>query len=269
MTLEYSKAFDLITEKVEAELAKSGFTREKVSGSGDKELVALFTSENVAYSVLYTVDKQQMILRTCPMTEDGPDNDWKTLSTWLYDDVVSTQKDAESIGNDFVDGVSNSGALKRAKQTKSKKKKGDDGNADPRFLAKRFVVVFPELKEEIQMEEDCYDPFRGATFAKEHIAPKLAPYINSPETSNKDLEKLGAIFSTQYGNGDVDTRAIITTVLINSLDDAEYQKLAEHFNDELRIAAKFARKYKDKEVKPEVVKVKKQSKFTTLRDQQG
>ena len=90
MTLEYTKAFDLITGRLEEELKKTGFTREKVASDDDNELAALFTSENVAYSVLYVIDRQQMILRTCAMTADeGPDNDWKTLSTWLYDDVVS------------------------------------------------------------------------------------------------------------------------------------------------------------------------------------
>lgn len=266
MTFEYSKAFALITEKVEEELSKQGYTRQTVAAENDNDLVALFTGDNVAYSVLYVKKKQQMLLRTCPMTDEGPDNDWRTLSTWLYDDVVSTQKDAESIANDFLEGVSGSVAIKRAKQTKQKKKKGDDGNADPKFLAKRFVAVFPELRDEIQMEEDCYFPFRGATFAKEHIAPKLPVYIK--QASAKELEKLGGIFSTQYGNGDIDTRAVITNVLINSLDDADYQTLAEYFGDELKTAAKFERKYKGKEVKPEKIKVKKPSRFATLRDQQ-
>ncbi len=265
MTFEYSKAFDLIASKVEAELSKSGYTRQKVASEG--ELAALFTGTNVAYSIIYDKDKQQMLLRTCAMTEDGPDNEWRTLSTWLYDDIVATQKDAESIANDFVDGVSNTGALKRAKQAKQKKKKSDDGNADPKFLAKRFVSTFPELREEIQMEEDCYYPFRGATFAKEHLAPKLPPYIKS--AGKKELEKLANIFNTQYGNGDVDTRAVITNVIINSLDEPEYEKLSEYFNDELKIAAKFERKYKDKTVKPEKPKVKKPSRFSTLSDRQS
>ena len=267
MALEYKKAFDLITERVENELKKTGYTREKVASDDDNELVALFTSENVVYSVLYTVDRQLMTLRTCGMTADeGPDNDWKTLATWLYDDSVSTQKDAESIANDFVEGVSGTVAIKRAKQTKSKKKKSDDGNADPKFLAKRFITLFPELRDEIQEEEDCYYPFRGATFAKEHLAPKLPPFIKT--AGKKDLEKLGSIFNTQYGNGNADTRAVITTVVLNSLDDAEYTKLAETFDKDLEIAARFARKYKGKTVKPEVVKAKKPSRFATLRDAQ-
>lgn len=79
------------------------------------------------------------------MTEEGPDNEWKTLATWMLDEE-STQKDVESISNDFIEGVSGAVAVKRAKQIKQKKKKDDDGNADPKFLAKRFVAVFLNLK---------------------------------------------------------------------------------------------------------------------------
>ena len=122
--MEYTKAFELIADKVGEELTKQGYTRQKVA-SEEGKLVALFTSQNVAYSVVYVIDKQQMLLRSCAMTDEGPDNEWKTLSTWLYDDYVASQKDAESIANDFVDGVSNTSAIKRAKQVKQKKKKED------------------------------------------------------------------------------------------------------------------------------------------------
>lgn len=263
--MEYTKAFDLIAEKVEEELAKTGYTRQKVASEGEN-LVALFTSANVAYSVVYFKDKQQMVLRSCAMTEDGPDNEWKTLSTWLYDDYVATQKDAESIANDFIDGVSSTAAIKRAKQVKQKKKKSDDGNADPKFLAKRFVTYFPELKDEIKMEEDCYYPFRGATFAKEHIAPKVKQYL--ARANSKECEKLAGVFNLQYGNGDADTRSIITMVILNALSQEEFDKLSENFDDDLLPAAKAARRYIGKEVKPEKPKKKTVSKFSTLKDQQ-
>ena len=113
MSFEYQNAFELIAGRVEDALLKSGCTRQKVSAENENDLVALFTGENVAYSVLYEKEKHLMQLRTCPMTDDGPDNEWKTLATWLYDDSEATQKDAESIANDFVDGVSNTGAVKQ------------------------------------------------------------------------------------------------------------------------------------------------------------
>lgn len=263
--MEYTKAFDLIAGKVEAELSGSGYTKQKVASESDNELVALFTSQNLAYSVVYYKDKQQMVLRSCAMTDEGPDNDWKTQSTWLYDDTVSTQKDAESIANDFIEGVSGTMAIRRAKQVKKKQKKSEDGNADPKFLAKRFVTFFPELKEEIKNEEDCYFPFRGATFAKEHIAPKLPLCIK--RATKPELEKLAGVFNVQYGNGDVDTRSVITIVLLNSLDDADYDTLCPFFNEDLQKAAEAARKFKGKTVKPEKPKKKTPSKFSTLMDQ--
>ena len=163
--MEFKKAFDYIVGKVEEELVKQNYTKQKVVAENDNELVSLFTSATLAYSVVYYKDKEQMVLRSCTMTDEGPDNEWKTLATWLYDETVGTQKDADSIANDFIEGVSGTLAIKRAKQVKQKKKKDDDGTADPKFLAKRFVTYFPELREEIKNEEDCYFPFRGATFA--------------------------------------------------------------------------------------------------------
>ena len=242
--MEFKKAFDYIVGKVEEELVKQNYTKQKVVAENDNELVSLFTSATLAYSVVYYKDKEQMVLRS-----------------WLYDETVGTQKDADSIANDFIEGVSGTLAIKRAKQVKQKKKKDDDGTADPKFLAKRFVTYFPELREEIKNEEDCYFPFRGATFAKEHIAPKIPVYIK--RANKNEIEKFANVFNVQYNNGDVDTRAIITIVLLNSLDDAEYNALYEHFNDELKVAALNARAFKGKTVKPEKVK-KVKAKANTL-----
>ena len=258
--MEFKKAFELIAGRVEAELVKSEYTRQKVSAESTNELVALFTSQNLAYSVVYYKDKMQMVLRSCTMTEDGPDNEWKTLATWLYDDETANEKDAISIANDFVEGVSGAVAIRRAKQVKQKKKKDDDGTADPKFLAKRFVTYFPELRDEIKNEEDCYFPFRGATFAKEKIAPRVAKYIK--RATKPELEKFAGLFNLQYSNGDVDTRSIITIVLLNSLDDEEYSAIREYFDDDLKKAAKAARKFKGKTVKPE--KPKKNIKASNL-----
>ena len=263
--MEIKKAFNLIVEKVEKELVSAGYTKQKVAADNGNELVALFTSQNVAYSVVYYKDKTHMVLRTCTMTEDGPDNDWKTLATWMFDEE-STEKDAQSIANDFVEGVSGTIAIKRAKQVKQKKKKDDDGNADPKFLAKRFVAVFPELKEEIKYEEDGYFPFRGATFAKEKIAPKLQNYVK--RATKGEIEKLAGIFNLQYNNGDIDTRSIITIVLLNSFSDEDYNIVFEYLSDDLKKASKAARKFKGKKVKPEVPKTVNVSKASTLKDAQ-
>lgn len=64
-----------------------------------------------------------MVLRSCTMTDEGPDNEWKTLATWLYDETVGTQKDADSIANDFIEGVSGTLAIKGQSRLSRKRKR--------------------------------------------------------------------------------------------------------------------------------------------------
>lgn len=257
-----NEAFKTISDKVEEALAPQGYTKVKAASVDDNELVSLYVSENVAYSVVYYRDKMHTVLRTCPMSDDGPDNDWNTLATWMFDPERDTLKEATSIANDFVEALTAPSAAKRAKQTKrTKAKKDDDGNADPLFLSKRFVTLFPDIKDEIRTEEECYYPFRGVTFARASIVPRVNDLV---EKGNKaDLKKLGSILSAQYGNGDADTRAIITIVILNSIPEQYEDRVEEYLSDPLKKAFAHAKKYRGKTVKPE--KEKKQRKTIAKR----
>lgn len=255
--MQLNEAFKLISEKVGAALEPMGFKQVKADSAKENELVSLFVSENVAYSVIYYKDKMHTLLRECAMTDEGPDNDWKTLATWMFDPASDGQKEANSIANDFVEAISAPVAQKRAKQMKKSKSKksDDDGNADPLFLSKRFMTLFPELKEEIKHEEEGYNPFRGVTFARASIVPRVNELVK--KGNKADLKKLGNILSAQYMNGDVDTRSIITIVILNSIP-AEYDDVInEYLSEDLQKAFKHAKKYRGKVVKPEKEKKKK------------
>lgn len=264
--MDIKVAFRNISDKVEKALAEQGFVKEKISGN-ENEMVSLFTSDSTAYSVVYFKDKMHMVMRSCAMIEDGPDNDWKILATWMFDPEQDTQKEADSIANDFVENCSSAVAIKRVKAAKKKKKKSsDDGNADPVFLAKRFVTFFPELKSEITNEEDCYYPFRAVTFTKASIVPKVNNLINSG--NKQQIEKVCQLLSTQYANGDVDTRSIITIVILNSTPENKFEVIYENLSEELQKAWKYALKFKGKTVKPEKPKKKKPSMVERLQAQQ-
>lgn len=250
---EIKKAFGIITDKLGETLKAQGFAKQKVESSNANELVSLYTGENVAYSVIYYMDKMLCVLRSCTMTDDGPDNEWKTMATWMFNPESDSEKEADSIGNDFVEAVSNSAAVKRVKQTK--KKKSDEGNADPLFLAKRFMVLFPELKDEIRKEQELKETFRGVYFTRTFILPRIDDLLKKGVKS--EINKLAQILSTQYQNGDMDTRSIITIVILNSIDLKYREKLQEKMSDELKKAWEFALKFKGKKVKPEKVKKKK------------
>ena len=125
--------------------------------------------------------------------------------------------------------------------------------------------MFPELKDEIKYESDNYFPFRGVTFTKTSIVPRVQELVK--KGNKKEMEKLGVLLSRQYGNGDIDTRSIITIVIINSLEKEDYEKLYEYFDEELQKYSKGARKYKGKTVKPEKIKKKKSFMADTLQKQ--
>lgn len=251
-----NKAFDIVNKKVEAALTAQGFTRQNVPSTDSTELVTLYTGESTAYSVIYYKDKKHMVMRTCSMTEDGPDNEWKTIGTWMFDPATDSEREAESIGNDFAESVSAPKFIQTSKQQKKKKKNSDDGNGDPVFFSKRLVAVFPELKDEIRAEEDGYEEFRAVTFTRASIVPKVLALLKSGDT--KQIDKLSEILSAQYSYGDIDTRPLITIVILNAItDEKQKEAIRREMSEDLQKAWKAAEKYRGKKVKP--AKKKKQS----------
>lgn len=256
-----NEAFDLICTRVQQALEAQGFNKLNVSNTGSDEMVSLYANDAIAYSVIYYADKNRMVLESCGMTEDGPDNDWRAIATWMFDPEINDKKDANSIANDFVATVSAPVRQKAQQRQLKKKKRDEDGNVDPVFLYKRLVTVLPDLKDEIFNEEDCYDPFRSATFAKTFVVPKVNELLSSG--NRQQITKLGAVLSAQYKNGDMDCRSIITIVILNGIEGEKNEELMdEALDDMLKKAWKFARRYRGKEVKPE--KPKKKSKFQQM-----
>ncbi len=243
---DLKKAFDIIVGKVAEPLTAQGFKREKTANT-DKEIIALFTGEAVAYSVIYFIDKKHMVLRSCAMTEEGPDNEWNTMATWMFDPETDSTKEAESIGNDFYDAVSAVTAVKRVKQ--AKKKKSDEGNADPLFLAKRFVTFFPELKDVVKEERDNYEEFRGVYFIRTYVVDKVNALLDRGVKG--EVNKMAQMLSTQYANGDMDTRSIITIVILNSIPEKHIEKFNALLSEELQKSWSYALKIKGKKIKPE------------------
>ena len=253
--MEITKAFQIITDKVEEELTKKGFTKQAVAPS-EKELTALFTGE-IAYSIVYYTDKKRVLMRSCSMIGDEPDNNWKTIATWLFDPDCDDTKEAENIGNDFVETIRGPKQV-AVQQTQKKKKKGGESNVDPLFLANRMVAYFPELKSEIAYEKNHYESFRGITFAEEKIVPKFKQYVSF--ANENSLKKLSRSLSDFYNAGDLDVKGIITYVMFNAIDDNnKFEQLISEFKPNEQKIAREARKLRGKKIKPE--KVKKPKKY--------
>ena len=251
---------DTITDRVAEVLLAKGYQKQSVDT--DKDYAALFTGESNAYIVVYNAKKQLAALKVCGMENGQPDNQWKSISTWIFDPEKDGNKEINSIANDFTDFLTGG----KPKITgKSKKKNSDDGTADPKFFCKRMVNVFPELKEEIWAEEDGYDPFRGVTFTESHIVPKVRQLLEIND--RQQIQKLANILNAQYSAGDLSTRSIITIVVLNGIKQEDEGKIEEYLSEELVKAWKFAKPYRTKKVKPEKVKPIKPSVMERLGEQ--
>lgn len=261
-------AFAIISAKLEAALKPQGFEKQTVSNSDEDELVALFTGESVAYTLVYFFDKKHVVLRSCEMADDGPDNEWKTLSTWMFDPKVDTEREVNSIAGDFCDTVGAPVRTKAVAKTNKKKKKNTENNADPLFFSKRFINIFPEIRDEIKTEENSYETFRGVTFAETSIVPRVNALLGTKNPA--DISKLAGILSAQYGNGDADTRSIITIIILNSIDSKDKEDLIfDKLSPELQKAFESSRKLKGKKFKPEKPKKKKQSFMSKMMAESG
>ncbi len=245
--MDINNAFEIITEKFEKAVMNDGYRKETVAES-DTELTALYIGE-IAYSIVYTYLTRRVVLRSCDVNDGEPDNNWKTLATWLFDPETDGNREAESIGNDFaetVKGPKQTAAVQRRK----KRKKDGEGNVDPLFLANRMVTYFPELKDQIAYEVAHYEQFRGVIFAEEKIVPKFNKLVE--EANQAKLEKISAGLAAMYASGDLDTKGIITYDLLNSVKSNEkFEQLIASFSAMDRKVAIAARKLIGKKIKPE------------------
>lgn len=245
------KAFDLIVEKVGEALAEQGFGGQPQEIKEEKGRAALFVGENVAYSVLYNRAQKRFELRTCAMTDEGPDGKWKNLSSWLFDPEADDLASASSIVNDFVDTVQGPKRVAAVQQAKKKRKKDEDSTSDPQFFFNRLSGIFPELRDEMNAEKTVYGEVRPVTFARKSVVPKVeALALNYPES--EPFKKLCTLFNDLYMSGDMDVRSLITIVILNGVSDQKaLAGMEELFSDDLKRVYAKAKNFRGKKVKPE------------------
>ena len=247
-----NKAFKIIDEKLSELLIKKGF--EKIINENN----ILFVKEKNAYGINFNQTKNNFELFYC-MLESKEIISKKVLSTWLFDPQNDTEKEAKDIAADFVITVADSSKITCKKNTKNGKKSDDDNNTTPLFLINRIANVFPELKDIIQEEKENYQNFRYVTFSRTNILPIIKEILINGKPKDK-FKKLCTIFSNSYSAGNLDTKAIITIVFLNEIENVlARENIADTVSNELKIAMKEANKLKGKKIKPE--KIKKKSTF--------
>lgn len=259
------KAFDLIAGRTEKVLDQQGFKRQKeVVRDEEHGDTVLFIGENSAYSITYNKDDGKFELRTTLMIEDeGPDEEnWKAISSWIFNPETDTVRDAESIADDFCNTLDDSKRRAAIRAAKRKATARDsDNNPGPVFFFKRLVNVIPELREEIAIERESYEDFRAVTFAKASVVPRVNALAK--KKGSAPLKKLSELMEEFYNGGDLDVRSIITMVILNGIDADARQNVLDGMSASFQKYYRRCLKYKDKTVRPERIKRKASSRTSS------
>jgi len=247
------KALELIAGKLESALKGSHTLRWAETEEDGR--YALLTGQNAAYGVFYDAEGKRFALKICPLAEGEPDGSWSNLSVWLFDPDSDSERDVESIANDFLETVS--GPVRTIQKTKKRPKKDDENNVDPVFFINRMVTLFPELKEDLAEHKFYHPDVLPVYFVREKIAPKILETWNGPGgMASKLSDKVFELINECYKNGDLDTKGLITQVILNSVTEPELQARAEEkVGEDLRKIWVAGRKFRDNPAKPEKPKV--------------
>ncbi|MDR3178559.1 MAG: hypothetical protein LBT82_00680 [Oscillospiraceae bacterium] len=245
------KIFSFVADKLENELAPFGFRSEKTQKNG--VISKIFVSEEIEYEISFNISTKIFFLKSGELESFDSK---KIVSSWLFDQDEKTNKQLEVISSDFLASIGILDPKKNKKKSLKhfkKNKNNDDSEIDPIFLINRIASVFPDLKKEIQKEKDSFERFRPVTFTMQNIVPKIKETLVCSLKEKNEIKKLSKIFNSLYKTGDLDTRSIITMVILNSIKDEE-DKFKEYFEDDLKKAWTAAKKIKGKKISPEKTK---------------
>lgn len=253
------KALEIIVTKLTEVLAAKDYVCTEAEKETAEGPCAQFRNETSAVLVLYNTEKKRFELCTAEAAKDEEVEEWKTVSMYLYDEENDPISEVQSIATEFSETLvaSKKTAIASSAANKKKKKKDDeDSTTNPLFFFNRLSNVLPEIKTELNNEKIAYGDVRSFTFAKEKVLPVLASLIDSYPTSDVCV-RVCEILSDMYKNGDLDTRSIITYIIINGLSEKQLEAITPNLKEDLEKAVPASRKLIGKKIKPEVVKKKK------------
>lgn len=237
----FNALYDALCERIPDEK----FKREK------SDTKALFIGETFVYKMEVSPQDGRVYLRRRENSSGNEqEEDWSKVSEWAFDDKTD-RKNIKLICDDF--GETLNGPGKSTLKRKCKKVLSDEV-ADELFFANRMVNIFPELRDEISIEKQCYSEFRGTQFVKNSILPKITELLAEGKDTRK-TEKLSRLLSDLYKSSSLNIKSLITMGILNNITDSEQIGVVQKYIDNnLASAWSASLKFKDKKVKPDKLK---------------
>ncbi len=246
--MELNSALSLITKGIESTMSSNGFS---VVIPENTEKGALPVSEkNGASIITYAGPKGAVkielfegkisLLCSLATIEDAVDEDYKKLTTTLFDVNTVDNRDIKYIVNEFSDCVTDTYSKKekavKKLPTPVSKSAAKSGSVyyDLVTLGSRFVLIYPELKEYYKQNIEKYGEFLADEFFTKYGNAKMRETVKRNDPVQ--MRKLFNMFNEIYNDGTNQTQSVIVVTILGSLYDDE-QLLANcvDYMDEMKL----------------------------------
>lgn len=184
----------------------------------------VFANDKKSLLIEYNDAKQMYVLKGADI-ENGETGEYAVLSEYLFDDS-QTEKDAVSVGIDFVETLRSSLGVK-VKRTATPvelptAQKGDALNVSG--FTKRVLDVYTMYKDSYK----AHVATRGTYLYMEFFAETLIPQIRTVLSTNekKQVKKLYELLNDGYLHGDKETVNIVVACLAAAVYNDEALKTA-------------------------------------------
>ncbi len=198
--------------------------------NGFKAQEDAFVSEQKAVSIKYNEEKQIYNLYLADIA-DGNIGEFALISSYLFDDT-QTEKDALSVGIDFVDTLRSKLGIKVVRKSAAgdvdlpSAKKGDAVTINT--LTTKILAIYPALKDVYKQEISEKGKYLYLDFLTTYAVPEIRKTL---ETANKKtVKKLIDSLTELFIHGDNDTSTVIVAILVSAIgkNEARFKAAAEH-----------------------------------------
>lgn len=202
-----NNAQDIIIETLAPVIDSQKFIRQ-----GDE---CVFVNSKYAFRISYDESKHIYSLDMSKLAQDDV-AEFYNISTYLFDDS-STEKDARSVGGDFLDCLNNELGIQRSASLRKRdialpSKASGEGTPGVEAFANRFLTLFPIYKDKYRDDVAKYNGFMYDNFFSTVAPEVLKKAINSGD--KKQLAKAVNMLDDFYVEGDNDVQSTIMYSII-------------------------------------------------------
>lgn len=211
------------------------------NGYSSKDLdTGSFKGETKTFKVSYSEEEKSFAISVADIGAVGETGDFKTLSTWYFNEEDHGAKDTHLIAEDFTEAAAKSLGIKIVRAEESGEIKSvalperAEAGTDPGInaFAQKFLALFPQYKDTYREMVAKYGEFLYVEFFKNCGIEKMRELIADESKNKKQLGKYFNMLGEMHYSGEQVVGDVICSVILAGTfgnDPAGFNALAEKY----------------------------------------